>query len=181
MNETMKERWERLSADPATFETCIEHLMMGGCLSTLTDLWRVTYANIMSLMYSTPDRKQRYEDALQARSDFVLAKLLNEINRIAFTDSRKLFKDDHSLKPINEWPDDIAAAVSSIEVSEEFDYEDRKKVLVGHLKKVKLYDKLKAIEMLGRDLGRFVQKHEVSGKVTLEDLVTGSQQEDKAI
>lgn len=174
MAETRKEKWQRQTNDPATFETCIDHILNGGCLSTLASLWDVHYADIVVFVQDTDDKKKRYVDALQARNQLTLAKLLHEINKISFIDSRKLYNDDGSIKKPSEWPDELAAAVAGVEVVEIAGG-------VGCLKKVKLYDKLKALEMLGRDLGRFVQKHELSGKVTLEDLVTASQQEDKAV
>jgi hypothetical protein len=49
---------------------------------------------------------------------------------------------------------------------------------VGEIKKFKLYDRLKALELRGKQLGMFIQKVEHSGKVSLEELVSAANRED---
>jgi phage terminase small subunit len=45
-------------------------------------------------------------------------RVLREIANVAFLDPRRIFAEDGSLLSPHEWPDDIAAAVSSIDVVE---------------------------------------------------------------
>lgn len=77
-------------------------------------------------------------------------RILTETAAIAFSDPRKLFNPDGSLKPLNEIDDDTAAALSKIEMEELFEGtgEDRKRI--GTLHKVSRWDKHKALELLGR-------------------------------
>ena len=85
----------------------------------------------------------------QERSVATVERLEHELERLALSDVRKLFKEDGSTKSPHEWDDDTAFAVGSIEVKEEF--EGNEHDLSGYLKKVKLCDKLRAIvELLKR-------------------------------
>ena len=44
--------------------------------------------------------------------------------------------------------------------------------MIGLTKKIKLWDKNQALDKLAKHLGLLVDKVEVSGKVTLEELIT---------
>ena len=78
---------------------------------------------------------------------------------------RKLFDEQGALKPIGEWSDDVAAAVASLEVLEEWEGSGESRRLVGHTKKLKLWDKNSALKTLAQHLGMLVQKVEVKGNV----------------
>lgn len=67
---------------------------------------------------------------------------LREVARVGYVDPRKFYRPDGSLMPITELDDDSAAAVASVEVDEiKVDG-----VVVGHTKKLKLWDKNAALE-----------------------------------
>lgn len=74
-----------------------------------------------------------------------------EYARLAYSDVRKLYNQDGTLKPIHEWDDDIAAAVSSVEVDELKEGFE----VVGQVKKVKLHSKTTALSDAGKHLGFF--------------------------
>lgn len=95
-------------------------------------------------------------------------RIAQELARIAFTDSRKLYDDFGGLLPPHEWPDDIAAVISGVETSELFEGygEDRKQT--GHVKKVKLWEKVKALAELNKMMGfNEPEKREHSGSITI--------------
>ncbi len=96
---------------------------------------------------------------IEVNADFVLGELL----KLANSDLRKLFNDDGALKPQSEWPDDIAVAVSSVEIDEIWEGFGADRVVIGQNKKVKFWDKTKSLEMLGRHLKLFTDKIEVAG------------------
>jgi len=73
---------------------------------------------------------------------------------MATADIREAFNADGTLKPIHEIPDPVAKAIAGIEV------DDRQ----GDLKKVRLVDRVKLWELLGKHLGMFKEMHEVSGR-----------------
>lgn len=88
--------------------------------------------------------------------------VLQELARIAFLDPRQLFDEDGDLKPISELDDDTAAALASFEIKENF--KGRGKWQFDFLtKKVKLVDKKGTLELLGKHLKLFTDKHEHAG------------------
>jgi phage terminase small subunit len=123
-----------------------------------------------------PKHGQRLEK-LEISADRVVA----EIGRIAFFDPRKLFNEDGSPRDIKDLDDDTASAVAGLEVVELFDgSEGDQKHVTGLMKKIKLADKLKALELAGRYLKLFTDKVEHSGTVSLEQLVCGGDEDRSA-
>lgn len=115
--------------------------------------------------------------------------ILRELTRVGFSDLRELYEDDGSIKHPKEWPDELARAIASIEVFEEFEFHQggvhcencqRKltKEIIGQTKKVKFWPKVQALELLGKHKKLFTDRVEHSGTVSLEDLVSGSKTEE---
>jgi phage terminase small subunit len=82
--------------------------------------------------------------------------VLKEFAKIAFSDIRSFYKPDGSLKLPSEMGDE-AHCLGGIETDEIWAYnpETEKKERVGEAKKIKLYDKVRALESLGKHLGIF--------------------------
>lgn len=78
--------------------------------------------------------------------------VLRELVRVGMSDPRGLFDADGRMLPMNQWPDDLARAVASVESVEEFDSEGNR---TGIVRKVKLWDKNSALSSLARHLGMF--------------------------
>ena len=91
--------------------------------------------------------------------------VLRELARVAFVDPRKLFDENGRPKDLESIDDDTAAALASVDILEEYDFDDGNRVLIGHTKKYKWADKLRALEMLGKHLGMFTDKVHVEGSV----------------
>lgn len=105
-------------------------------------------------------QKTPVKEALQRAMEERLHKIgvhaeraLTEIARVAFSDLRKLYNEDGSLKLPSEWDDDEAAAIAGVEVLEEFSGRGEDRTLVGFTKKVRVFDKIKALELLSKHLG----------------------------
>ena len=95
--------------------------------------------------------------AVEGKTNQLMGKLevtselvVQEIAKLAFFDPRKLFNDDGSMKLISEIDDHSAAALAGFDVCELFDGTGDQKHAYGLLKKVKLADKSRNLEMLGR-------------------------------
>ena|GEM_PF-1483441 len=80
-------------------------------------------------------------------------RVLREQAAIAFSDPRDLYDAAGELLPVHQWPDAVAQAVSSIEVEELFEGTGKERRYIGTLRKVKRWDKPKALEQLSRYLG----------------------------
>ena len=80
-------------------------------------------------------------------------RVLTEIARVALSDLRNVYNEDGSLKLPHEWSDEAAAAIAGVEVLEEFVGKGKARTLVGHTKKVRVFDKVRALELLSKNLG----------------------------
>lgn len=93
------------------------------------------------------------QDQIAARLEVTIERVLKEQAAIAFSDPRKLFNEDGSLKAVHELDDATAASLAAIEVSTEFETGPDGKKPVGELHKIKRWDKGKALEHLSKFLG----------------------------
>lgn len=95
------------------------------------------------------------------RLDIKADRVLQEIARLAFSDLRKAIQPGGGLLDLDQLDDDTAAAVASVEVIEE---KDREGNTIGFTKKLKLWDKPKAIDLACKHLGLTKEKFELTGK-----------------
>jgi phage terminase small subunit len=71
--------------------------------------------------------------------------VVRRLARIADLDFRKLFAEDGTLRPIHELPEDVAGAISSVDVVKRKDDAEEYRV--------RLPDRIRALDLLGRHLG----------------------------
>ena len=101
------------------------------------------------------------EAIAEARGTEITAdRVLEEYAKIAFFDPRKLFMADGGIKPVEQWDDDVAAVIGALDVVEIGDNGE----MIGRVKKLKLIDKKGALDSIGRHLGMFVDRTELSGR-----------------
>lgn len=79
--------------------------------------------------------------------------VIEEIRRLAFFDIRKLFDKDGKPLDISKLDGDTAAALVGLDVQDIKDGESGD--FLGYVKKYKMADKLKALELLGKHIGLF--------------------------
>lgn len=101
---------------------------------------------------------------IEKRTEVTQDMVIKELAKIAFLDIRKLYTENGQLKNVADIDSDTAGAISSLETLEEYEGygDDREKI--GDTQKVKLLDKTKALELLGRHLGIFNDKIDVNVK-----------------
>lgn len=128
---------------------------------------RSAYSQAHELLKKPEVKKaiQELEEAASERTAITKDMVLKELARVAFVDPRKLFDEEGRPKDIRFLDPDTAAALSSVDIYEEFDYNGDEKELSGYTKKYKWADKLRALEMLGKHLGMFTDKVHVEGTV----------------
>lgn len=109
-----------------------------------------------------------------ARTRIEADRVLLELARIGTCDLGEAFDKDGKLLPIREMPEGIRRSLSGFEVEALFEGVGQDRLQVGITTKVKLLDKVKALELLGKHLKLFTDKLELGGKVSLEQLVEES-------
>ncbi len=107
-------------------------------------------------------------DERAERTQITADRVLQEIARIGFSDIRKVLTAGGNLLNPNDWGDDVAASVASIELvqrrgQKNDDGDDEPETVT----KIKIWDKNSALEKLGKHLKLFTDKVEHSGGVTV--------------
>lgn len=120
------------------------------------------------------------------RAEIDVARVLKELVRLGTSDIRNAFTEEGQLKSPQDWTDDFAASVASVEVVTrvlpgQADEEQEPQGHGGSLKrnrnakveyvhKIKVWDKNSALEKIAKHLGMFVEmsKVEHSGSVCFE-------------
>lgn len=92
----------------------------------------------------------REEEAKKA--DISKEKWLSELKKIGFSDIRELYSTDGAIHNINQIDDETAGAISGVKSKEMFDGGGKK---VGDIIEVKMHDKLRALDTIGKHLGFF--------------------------
>lgn len=136
----------------------------GKCAAIRAGYSQKTAASIASFLLSKVNVQAEFQKRFQQKRESVgLTKenVLREIARLSFADVRKLYKESGELTPIHELDDDTAACVVGVEVFEEFEGEGKARTKIGQTKKYKLASKTEALQMAGRHLKLFTDKHEV--------------------
>lgn len=104
---------------------------------------------------------QRHMEKRSKRLEITQDRVLEEIAKIAFVNPKAFFDSDGRLKKIDDIDDNAMAAVTgSIDILEEYEGYGDDRELVGYTKKIKLADKVKALELLCRHLGVFNEKQD---------------------
>lgn len=115
---------------------------------------------------------------IEKRTEVTQDKVIKELAKIAFLDIRKLYTENGQLKNVADIDSDTAGAISSLETLEEYEGygDDREKI--GDTQKVKLLDKTKALELLGKHLGMFKEKVTIDGNVNTNNPFSGMSTEE---
>ena len=106
------------------------------------------------------------------------ARVVQELARIGFADIRQLFDETGRLKRPDEFSDDVAAVITSVEVSREKttrkSTEAEEVTVEDQLVKVRAADKIGALTLLCRHLGMLHDKIDHTHKFSLEDVLEAS-------
>lgn len=100
---------------------------------------------------------QEAQTERQKRTEITQDMVLRETAKLAFFDIRKMFGKNGKPLDISELDADTAAALVGLDVQDVFDNDGD---YVGFVKKYKMADKLKALELLGKHVGAFELKAE---------------------
>lgn len=120
-----------------------------------------TARSVASENLTKPDISQEIARQQAQRSDRVEVTqdwVVRELQRIAASDPRKLYDKHGQLKPITELDDDSAASLAGVEIESMATEEGETPIRV---RKVKRWEKTKALELLGRHLGMWNDKLQI--------------------
>ena len=108
------------------------------------------------------------------RTEITQDMVICELAKLGFFDIRKLFGDDGKPLDISKLDDDTAAAVVGLDVQDVADSDGN---YIGYIKKYKMADKIKALELLGKHFGAWEPKDDGPKDETEEDDLSRSLRE----
>jgi phage terminase small subunit len=116
-------------------------------------------------------RIQELMDDRSHRTEITADVILGELLGLATTDISDMYDEETgTFKPIHSMPKQIRKAISSIQVDELYEGYGKDRVQIGVTKKIKLWDKTKSLELLGKHLKLFVDRVENEHSITDGDV-----------
>lgn len=100
------------------------------------------------------------------KANITAERVKERLATIAFADIRDLHDQDGNLKPLHALTADQAAAISQFEVIKK--NAEAGDGVIDRVHKVRLADQMKALEMLGKHFGLFIEKVEHSGALEIK-------------
>lgn len=154
---------------------CQQRMVFG---TTLTDAYMKAYPTSTrwarntlwkeaSLFAKDPmvvERMDQLREEQRSAFHYDLARLDQETISIALSDVREIVDENGNLKNIEDIPEHTRRAISGVDITEEFAGKGDDREKVGYTKKVKVFDKLKALELLYKREGALTEKREHTGK-----------------
>jgi hypothetical protein len=166
---TRSERSERAKAllrEPDFVARAMDEVSEGLTLYQVAQQHDIPYRLLYDHVVGDSDRNSAYEMAVEARNAMINDRVLSGILGVAGADVRAILDDSGDIKSISKLSDAAAATVSAIDISTD---ERGNKT-----KKVRMHDKMRAFEMLGKNQSMFTDKVRHEGVIKLEDLVAES-------
>lgn len=142
-------------SDQVNIDLIIDHVANGGTIIDLCKMWAIKYSDVMRVIRANELYKKSYDQALLDRDEWAKERILSEVKALSTYTIKDALNADGTFKALKDMPDHLAAAIKEVDLD-------------GNLK---FSDKLKALDLLGKQLGIFIEKKEISGRVTLEQLI----------
>ena len=101
--------------------------------------------------------------------DATAARIKKELTNLAFINIADAYDQNGALKSFEDMPVELQRAILAVESEELFDGVGKNREQIGYTKRIKLTDKLKALEMLGRHQKMFTDITEHKGLENLAE------------
>jgi hypothetical protein len=155
----------KLSDKPSyLLEEICRHVASGGSLTDYCHALGFSYADVTWWLQRDDERHDRYRKALSARKEWVIEGVLGRLVNAADFNLADICDDEGRILPPNQWPGKMRGPVSTYAESEGAGGKVRRTV--------KAVDPLKAVELLGKQLGIFKEQIDITGSISLADMVT---------
>jgi phage terminase small subunit len=116
-------------------------------------------------------RLAKDKEELAARSMITKERVVREIARLALVDPGQFFDPHGNPIEVCQLPAGARRALAGFEFYEDFEGKGESRKAVGYTRKFRWHDKIRALELLAKKLGYYVEKKTLDGVFTLEQLV----------
>ncbi|WP_281085180.1 terminase small subunit [Methylophaga thiooxydans] len=137
---------------------------------------RKTARSIGAENLTKPDITRAIEAALTERLEISKtdsAAVLQRLVDIDQLDILDILNDDGTVKPLSDWPKVWLRSLCTLEIHEKYQSVNGERVCVGVINKIRLPDKLKNLELIGKhvDVQAFSYKHKVNSAIFIDELM----------
>lgn len=101
------------------------------------------------------NRVAELKERLSETTQITQIQVIIEIAKVAFGDIANLFDESGALLPLHDMSQEARAVIASVKTYEEKSAFGEETITQGTIREVKQWDKLKALDMLGRHLGLY--------------------------
>lgn len=178
--QSVPDKIRTIQMEPSTMHRICEHVSNGGSLLELCALWGVPYGALITWVNENDERSKLYDRALQAQLYWGIDRVLDELKSIATVDISEAYTKHNTLKPLHEIPESVRRAIVAIETEELFDGVGKERNMIGYTKRVRLADKIKSLELMGKKFAMWIERRQIDTSKSLEDLIAESLAEPKA-
>lgn len=114
------------------------------------------------------ERIEQLQQKQYEKLEITVDRIKSELAAVAFLDIGEAFHEDGTLKEIQDMPEQVRRAIGGMTITVT---RNQKETTEYETKNVKIIDKIKPLELLGKELGMFVERTaDVSDVVTQADL-----------
>lgn len=106
----------------------------------------------------------KHTERLYQKTGLTAQRVLEEIQKLAFVDLSKAYHEDGSLLHPHDMPADVRASLQSVETDEIKAGKGSKRKRIGLVRKIKLSDKVRSLEMLAKHFKLLTDVQEITGK-----------------
>jgi predicted transcriptional regulator len=160
-------------------------MIEGSTLTAYCAAHGLKYKIVLRWLNDDDDRQQRYKTALELREhhakDLIISELMAYLSAKVVDAFVRGEDGSQRLKFVEDWPAELQRLVAAIEYEEIFEMQgtgkERERVHVGRMHKVKFYDKPRSIETFMKHLAMLIDRTQVTGQLTLADLIGGAVKE----
>ena len=149
-----------------TLESVLVAIANGASLVEICDSKQMVYSMAVKWFTANAGRKEMYDLAIESGKDRMRKEVLHEVRALSMSNLQDAFTADGKMKMLHEMPEEVGKAVKQILVRRGKDGHDEISL--------KFTDKVKALELLGKELGMFRNRTEVEVGDTLAELIGDS-------
>lgn len=140
----------------------------GQSLVAYSESLGLRWADVAAWISGDPERERALSIARAAALDWITDKVMRELKAISLVDMGQAFESDGSLRRIEDMPFEIRASLAGIDVKELYHPDGSRE---GRVVKAKFQDKVRALELLGKQHGMFRDVKVLEAGDSLTDLV----------
>jgi len=148
-------------AEPDTQDILLDHISEGGTLAEFCSARDIKFRVVREWMETDPDRRKLFELANTSRERFLQDAVLATLRDLNAADLTELLTVDGQMKPLAQIPRQFRRLISGMETRTSTDPETGS---VNTFQRVKALTPDKGADMLGKHLGMYRDKVEVTGK-----------------